>query len=160
MCNLLGYTPSQYQFIVSLTNNISWFYCSLPSAMQFELICYASCYVKLFDKAKARHQNRLDSVARSVQKLCDKAKNKVSGCSAVGSALPWGGRDRKEKSCLWQATRFINALRPKRGFITNPRFSFISSQNLLKTRVFAINKTGLFFPAFGVEQAHFSHLTT
>ena len=27
---------------------------------------YAGCYAKPFDKAKARHQNRLDSVARFV----------------------------------------------------------------------------------------------
>ena len=31
-------------------------------------------------------------------KLCDEARNKVSGCGAVGSALPWGGRGRKFKS--------------------------------------------------------------
>ena len=62
-------------------------------------LCYAERYARLFDKAKARHQNRLDSVARSGLKLCDKAKNKVSGCGAVGSALPWGGRGRKFKSC-------------------------------------------------------------
>ena len=38
---------------------------------------------------------------------------------------------------------------------SNLRFSFIFSLNLLKSRVFAINITGLFFPAFGVEQALF-----
>ena len=32
-------------------------------------------------------------------KLCDKTRNKASGCGAVGSALPWGGRGRKFKSC-------------------------------------------------------------
>ena len=32
-------------------------------------------------------------------KLCDKARNKASGCGAAGSALPWGGRGRKFKSC-------------------------------------------------------------
>ena len=32
-------------------------------------------------------------------KLCAKARNKASGCGAVGSALPWGGRGRKFKSC-------------------------------------------------------------
>ena len=32
-------------------------------------------------------------------KLCDKARKKLSGCGAVGSALPWGGRGRKFKSC-------------------------------------------------------------
>ena len=58
-------------------------------------LCYAERYAKALDNAKARHQNRLDSVARSVLKLCDKAKNKASGCGAVGSALPWGSRDRK-----------------------------------------------------------------
>ena len=39
-------------------------------------------------------------------------------------------------------------------------FSLFISQNLLKSRVFATNKMGLFFPALRVEQAHFSHLTT
>ena len=51
-------------------------------------LCYASCHAELFGKAKACHQNRLDSVARSVKKLYDKTRNKVSGCGAVGSALP------------------------------------------------------------------------
>ena len=67
-------------------------------ATQSLKLCYASCPAKLFDKAKARHQNRLDSVARSGLKLCDKAKNKVSGCGAAGSALPWGNYDRKVNS--------------------------------------------------------------
>ena len=31
-------------------------------------------------------------------KLCAKAKNKASGCGAVGSALPWGNYDRKVNS--------------------------------------------------------------
>ena len=53
-----------------------------------------------------------------------------------------------------------SGIRPKRGFITNPRFSFISSHNLLKSRVFTTNIKGLFFPALRVEQARFSHLTT
>ena len=30
-------------------------------------------------------------------KLCDKTRNKASGCGAVGSALPLGGRDHKFK---------------------------------------------------------------
>ena len=33
-------------------------------------------------------------------KLCDRARNKASGCGVVGSTLPWGGRCRKFKSCL------------------------------------------------------------
>ena len=49
---------------------------------------------------------------------------------------------------------------PKSEVQPNLRFSFISSHNLLKSRVFAINITGLFFPTLKVEQAHFSHLTT
>ena len=71
----------------------------------FFVPCYAVTQALLrralrgsFDKAKARHQNRVDSVARSGLKLCDKAKNKASGCGAVGSALPWGGRGRWFKS--------------------------------------------------------------
>ena len=35
-------------------------------ATQSLKLCYASCHAKRFDKAKARHQNRLDSVARSL----------------------------------------------------------------------------------------------
>ena len=31
-------------------------------------------------------------------KLCDKTRNKVSGCGAAGSALPWGNYDRKVNS--------------------------------------------------------------
>ena len=42
----------------------------------------------------------------------------------------------------------------------NLRFSFISSQILLKSRVFVIITMGLFFPASRVEQAHFLPLTT
>ena len=51
-------------------------------------------------------------------------------------------------------------LRPKSEVQSNLRFSFIFSLNLLKSRVFVMNIMGLFSPAFGVEQAHFSHLTT
>ena len=40
------------------------------------------------------------------------------------------------------------------------RFSFVFSQNLLKSRVFAIQRIGLFFPQIKVEQAHFLYLTT
>ena len=41
-----------------------------------------------------------------------------------------------------------------------PDFSFISSLNLLKSRVFVINIMGLFSTTLRVEQAHFSPLTT
>ena len=34
-------------------------------------------------------------------KLCDKTRNKASGCGAVGSALPWGSRVHKFK--YWPA---------------------------------------------------------
>ena len=51
-------------------------------------------------------------------------------------------------------------LRPKIGSRKIPDFSLFISQNLLKSRVFLIYIMGLFFPDFGVEQAHFSHLTT
>ena len=54
----------------------------------------------------------------------------------------------------------ITSLRPKSEVQSNLRFSFISSLNLLKSRVFAIIIMGLFFPSFGVEQDHFSPLTT
>lgn len=52
-------------------------------ATQSLKLCYAGCYAKPFDKAKARRQNRLDSVARFVLKLCDKTKNKASGCGVA-----------------------------------------------------------------------------
>ena len=42
----------------------------------------------------------------------------------------------------------------------NLRFSFISSQNLLKSRIFSTNIMGLYFPDSRVEQARFSPLTT
>ena len=48
----------------------------------------------------------------------------------------------------------------KNGGSFEPPFFFYFLANLLKSRVFAINITGLFFPASRVEQAHFSHLTT
>ena len=70
----------------------------VQAATQSLKLCYAGCHAELSNKAKARHQNRLDSVARSVLKLCDKAENKVSGCGAAGSALPWGNYDRKVNS--------------------------------------------------------------
>ena len=47
-----------------------------------------------------------------------------------------------------------------RRFITNPRFSFVFSQLLAKSRVFVMYIKGLFSPASRVEQAHFSPLTT
>ena len=31
-------------------------------------------------------------------KMCDKARKKLSGCGAAGSALPWGNYDRKVNS--------------------------------------------------------------
>ena len=34
-----------------------------------------------------------------LKKLCASFKNTTSGCGAAGSALPWGGRGRKFKSC-------------------------------------------------------------
>ena len=37
-----------------------------------------------------------------------------------------------------KSSDITNGTRPKRGFITNPRFSFVSSQILAKSRVFAI----------------------
>ena len=52
-------------------------------------------------------------------KLCDKTRNKASGCGAVGSALPWGGRGRKFKSCHSdqkgdsQESPFFFVFRPK-----------------------------------------------
>ena len=67
-------------------------------ATQSLKLCYASCHAKLFDKAKTRHQNRLDSVGTLCLKVVHKAKNKVSGCGAAGSALPWGNYDRKVNS--------------------------------------------------------------
>ena len=39
-------------------------------------------------------------------KLCDKARNKASGCGADGSALPWGGRGRWFKSSHSDQRRF------------------------------------------------------
>ena len=73
-----------------------------------------------------------------------------SGCGAAGSALPWGGRGRKFKSCHSDQEEIRK----------NLLFSFVFSQNLSKPRVFVIYIMGLFFPALRVEQAHFSHLTT
>ena len=64
----------------------------------------------------------------------------------------WGSR-------LWPQVQVLS-LRPKIGIRKSPDFSLFISQNLLKSRIFATNKTGLFFPASRVEQAHFSHLTT
>ena len=70
----------------------------------------------------------------------------------------WGGRGRNVQAALANAN--ASHIRPVRRFITNPRFSFISSQILAKSRVFTIYTMGLFFPVLRVEQAHFSHLTT
>ena len=110
----------------------------------------------------------------------------VSGCGAVGSALPWGGRGRKFKSChsdqekhrkqpfsvlfsfvfsgfsyfFGQTASSIKALttiattidflrlnKGKRKFNTfSGNFSGFSRYKYIKT--------GLFFPAFGVEQAY------
>ena len=50
-------------------------------------------------------------------------------------------------------------LRPKIGSRKIPDFSLFISQNLLKSLVFVIIIMGLFFPAFRVEQSHFSPLT-
>ena len=54
-------------------------------ATQSLKLCYASCHAKLFDKAKARHQNRLDSVARSVKKSAIKPKIKHLGVAQLGA---------------------------------------------------------------------------
>ena len=54
----------------------------------------------------------------------------------------------------------MSAVETKIGSRKIPDFSFISSLNLLKSRVFATNIMGLSFPALRVEQAHFSPLTT
>ena len=66
----------------------------------------------------------------------------------------WGGRGRKFKSC------HSDQKRGRVQFDGLPRFSLFISQNLLKSRVFATNTIGLFFPSFGVEQARFLPLTT
>ena len=79
------------------------------------------------------------------------SKQRQSGCGAAGSALPWGGRGRKFKSCHSDQKSEVQP---------NLRFSFIFSQILLKSRVFAIYIMGLFFPILRIEQAHFSPLTT
>ena len=64
----------------------------------------SSCYAitgnlshKLTPKAVLRKQKNVISVIQKhvttlLIKLCDKARNKASGCGAVGSALPWDGR--------------------------------------------------------------------
>ena len=108
-------------------------------------LCYASCHAKLFDKAKACHQNRLESVARSVKKLCDKAKNKVSGCGAVGSALPWGGRGRKFKR-RWQRQR--KSHQTKIGGSTEPPIFFYFFAKSLEFSRFRNKYNRLVLPCF------------
>ena len=61
--------------------------------------CYAGCYAKLFYVKKSVVSVIQKHVTTLLIKLCDKARKKLSGCGAVGSALPWGGRGRKFKSC-------------------------------------------------------------
>ena len=46
-------------------------------------LCYAGCHARLFDKAKARHQNRLDSVARSVKKCAIRLEIKHLGVAQL-----------------------------------------------------------------------------
>ena len=62
-----------------------------------------------------------------ILRLAEAGTNK-SGCGAVGSALPWGGRGRRFKSCHSEKTEIRMDL----------RFSFVFSFILAKSRVFAI----------------------
>ena len=67
-------------------------------ATQSPGFCYAGCYARLFYANK----NVVSVIQKYVTtlhiKLCDKVRNKASGCGADGSALPWGNYDRKVNS--------------------------------------------------------------
>ena len=51
-------------------------------------ICYAGCYARLFYVNKKRRKCYTETRYNASYKPGDKARNKESGCSAVGSALP------------------------------------------------------------------------
>ena len=57
-------------------------------ATQSLKLCYVGCYAKLFYVNKKRVSVIQKHVTTLHIKLCDKARNKSSGCGAAGSALP------------------------------------------------------------------------
>ena len=61
-------------------------------------VCYAGCYASLFYINKSVVSVIQKHVTTLHIKLFDKTRNKVSGCGAAGSALPWGNYDRKVNS--------------------------------------------------------------
>ena len=61
-------------------------------------VCYAGCYAKLFYINKKRRKCYTETRYNASYKPGDKARNKASGCGAVGRALPWGNYDRKVNS--------------------------------------------------------------
>ena len=95
------------------------------------------------------------SRSTDAQRLCDGGGQRKFFCLRPRSPI--------EKSWTLASSlfrRFAPYTQTKTRVQPNLRFSFISPQNLLKSRVFATNIKGLFFPALRVEQAHFSPLTT
>ena len=117
-----------------------------------EVTLAGSFCMRSFDVKKKEHRERLiDTFINAIFLFDNKLVitfNYQNGSKTILLS------DLEKSSCLNEFGR------PKIGSRKIPDFSLFISQNLLKSRVFSTNIMGLFFPAFGVEQAHFSHLTT
>ncbi len=68
------------------------------AATQSSSFCYAGRHASSLESKKTYRWNRIDSQRYALYSLCVTSMRWVSGCGAVGSALPWGGRGSKFKS--------------------------------------------------------------